>query len=57
MKQGRKDALLLRGTRDFDDPDSYCRFADEIAGAPPPAVTHGISLGHPACGSQGWSLL
>ena len=33
LKRRLEDALLLRGTRDFDDLDSYRRFVDEIVGA------------------------
>lgn len=32
MKRALEDALLLRGTRDFADLDSYRRFVDEIVG-------------------------
>jgi len=32
LKKALEDALLLRGSRDFDDLDSYRRFVDEIVG-------------------------
>jgi hypothetical protein len=32
LKRGLEDALLLRGSRDFDDLDAYRRFIDEIVG-------------------------
>ena len=32
LKQALADALLLRGSRDFDDLDSYRRFVDEVVG-------------------------
>ena len=32
LKKALKDALLLRGSRDFDDLDAYRRFVDEIVG-------------------------
>ena len=32
LKQAIKDALLLRGSRDFDTLDAYRRFIDEIVG-------------------------
>jgi hypothetical protein len=32
LKKGLEDALLLRGSRDFDDLDAYRRFVDEIVG-------------------------
>jgi transposase InsO family protein len=32
LKKALKDALLLRGSRDFDDLDAYRRFIDEIIG-------------------------
>jgi transposase InsO family protein len=32
LKQAIEDALLLRGSRDFDDLQAYRRFVDEIAG-------------------------
>jgi hypothetical protein len=32
LKKRLEDALLLRGSRDFDDLDSYRRFVDEIVG-------------------------
>ena len=32
LKKALEDALLLRGSRDFDDLDAYRRFVDEIVG-------------------------
>ena len=32
LKQAIEDALLLRGSRDFDTLDAYRRFVDEIVG-------------------------
>jgi hypothetical protein len=32
LKKALEDALLLRGSRDFDDLDSYRRFVDEVVG-------------------------
>jgi len=32
LKQAIEDALLLRGSRDFDTLDAYRRFIDEIVG-------------------------
>jgi hypothetical protein len=32
LKQALEDALLLRGSRDFDDLHAYCRFVDEVVG-------------------------
>lgn len=32
LKRAAEDALLMRGTRDFDDLDAYRRFIDEVVG-------------------------
>ena len=32
LKKALEEALLLRGSRDFDDLDAYRRFVDEIVG-------------------------
>ena len=32
LKKALEDALLLRGSRDFDDLDAYRRFVDEVVG-------------------------
>src|SRR5258708_13213113 len=32
LKQAIEDALLLRGSRDFDDLQAYRRFVDEVVG-------------------------
>ena len=32
LKKAIEDALLLRGSRDFDDLDAYCHYVDEVVG-------------------------
>jgi hypothetical protein len=60
LKTALKDALLLRGSSDFDDIDAYRRFVDEIVGQRNARNRRRIALEHlclvfsPSCESA-WS--
>jgi hypothetical protein len=41
LKRAIEDALLLRGSRDFDTVEAYRRFVDEIVGRPGAALPLG----------------
>ena len=43
LKRSLEDALLLRGSRDFDTLDAYRRFIDEIVGGRMPTTASGSS--------------
>lgn len=47
LKKALEDALLLRGSRDFDDLDAYRRFVDEIVGRQNANNRKGIELERP----------
>ena len=48
LKRALEDALLLRGSRDFDDLDAYRRFIDEIVGRQNATYASGSSWSAPA---------
>src|SRR3978361_643090 len=47
LKKALEDALLLRGSRDFDDLDAYRRFVDEVVGRRNANNRTGIELDRP----------
>ena len=54
LKKALEDALLLRGSRDFDDLDAYRRFVDEIVGRQQcqQAQAHRAGAGQPVALAQ-----
>jgi hypothetical protein len=51
LKQALEDALLLRGSRDFDTLDAYRRFVDEIVGRRNARNAKRLDLERPALGA------